>query len=279
MNNLNRPKKTAVIISISSDIGYALAKKYSELEYNIVGTYRSEGFLEELKQIPNCDLFYCDINKRENVDEFVGNFQKSGLEWDLLISCPCNPLPFKPFFDCDFDAWERSTQINVTDQLRVLHGLYDYRNKEEVPSVVFFSGAGTNSAVVNFSAYAAPKIMLNKMCELLDAENRDMKFSIVGPGWVKTKTHNRIMDSLDESDPKYIETYDFMQGNGGTSMEDIFECIRWIELQGKEVVGGRNFAVVNDDWNGPKKERLINELKSDNDMYKLRRHKNEWGKD
>jgi len=111
------------------------------------------------------------------------------------------------------------------------------------------------------------KIMLNKMCELLDAENKDIKFFIIGPGWVKTKIHEKIMNNLSENDLRYIETKNFMENKHGTSMDEIFEFVRWLEEQEKNVVSGRNFS-INDNW---KDDELINKLKSDKNMYKLRR--------
>jgi short-subunit dehydrogenase len=277
-NKINKyeSKKVVIIISISSDIGYALAKQYSELGYKIIGTYRSETLLEEIKKIPNCHLFYCDISNKSSISEFINNFKNLGIKWDLIISCPCNPLPLKPFFECNFEEWENSINLNSIDQLSLLHGLYNFRNKEKVPSVVFFSGAGSNSTVINLSAYSVSKIMLMKICELLDAENKDLKIFIVGPGWVKTKIHNKMLNTLDKDSQKYKEIKEFIENKKGTDMKDIFECIRWLEEQEKEIVGGRNFSVVNDGWKGEREEKLIKELKSDKNMYKLRRYKNEF---
>ena len=267
-------EKVAVLISISSDIGHALAKKYSKLGYKIIGTYRSEKLLEQLKEIPNCDLFYCDICNNESINKFIDNFKNLKVKWDLLISLPSNPLPLKAFFECDFEEWKDSVNINSIEQLKILHKLYKFRNIKNISNVIFFSGTGSNCSVVNYSAYVSSKIMLIKMCELLDTENKDMKFSIIGPGWVKTKIHNKIMKNLDKTNPKYIETKDFIENKQGTDMEDIFQCVRWLEEQDKDVVGGRNFAVINDKWKGEGREELIKELKSDKNMYKLRRYKN-----
>jgi NAD(P)-dependent dehydrogenase (short-subunit alcohol dehydrogenase family) len=67
------------------------------------------------------------------------------------------------------------------------------------PSVVFFSGAGTNGPAPSYSAYCASKILLIKMCELLDSETPDASFFIIGPGMVRTKIHEQTLRSLDRS--------------------------------------------------------------------------------
>ena len=44
-------KKVVLIISITSDIGTALAERYSKRGYKIIGTYRSSDNLNGLKKI------------------------------------------------------------------------------------------------------------------------------------------------------------------------------------------------------------------------------------
>ena len=159
-------KKVVVIVSITSDIGIALAKRYSQDGYTIVGTYRSTKLLSELDDVPDCHLFSCDIGVKTSISEFAKEYAKLGLVWDLFVSCPSNPLPVKSFFDCDFEEWSESVHVNVIEQLRLLHQFYSFRNiRQKMTDVVFFAGGGVNNAVINFSAYSASKIMLIKMCE------------------------------------------------------------------------------------------------------------------
>lgn len=260
--------RVVIILSVTSDIGTALAKRYSDDGYAVVGTYRSEKD-EDI----NCHLYHCDISSKASIVQFAFGFRKLGLRWDTLILCPCNPLPLKAFFDSEFNEWSDSVHINAIEQLRVLHELYPYRNKDA--NVVFFAGPGANNAVINFSAYTISKIMLIKMCEFLDAENEDLNIFAVGPGWVKTKNHYQILANVDRADPKYQQTLDFLASSRGTSMDDIYKCIQWLSEQGKEVAGGRNFSVVNDKWRWGSDTQLVGALKADTNMYKLRRHKND----
>jgi len=278
MKNQKTPanQKVAVIISISSDIGTALAKRYASEGYMIVGTYRSTNQRNELAGIPNSQLFHCDIGDRKSIFEFVQRYCKLGLPWDTFISCPCNPFPLKAFFECNFDEWSESVHINAIEQLGILHQLYPFRRRNQISNVVFFAGGGVNNAVINFSAYTISKIMLIKMCEFLDAENQDLNIFIVGPGWTKTKILYLILGNIDRTDPKYQETLDFMENKQGTSMDDIYGCIKWLSEQGKVVASGRDISVVNDKWKGNLSTRLSSELKSDVNMYKLRRYKNDF---
>jgi NADP-dependent 3-hydroxy acid dehydrogenase YdfG len=268
-------KKTVFILSITSDIGTALAKRYAQDGHNIIGTYMTEKHLDQLKGIPNCRALRCDIRDRISVNSLLQEYSALKTPWDIFISLPCTPLPLGPFFKTNFDEWSDSVHINAIEQLRVLHGMHPLRNtKAPCCDVVFSAGGGTNNAVLNFSAYTISKIMLVKMCEFLDAENKDLNIFIFGPGWTKTKTHYITLEHVDKNDKKYAETVEFMKTGAGTSMDDIYGCIKWACEQGKAVASGRNFSVVHDKWKDSLREQLAAALKADSNMYKLRRHGN-----
>lgn len=271
-------KKVVVIISITSDIGIALAKKYIQMDYKVIGTYRSSKLLSELENLNNLKLYHCDIGNRDDIKNFVEKFAEAGLNWDLFISCAGMQDPIGSFFSCDFDEWSDSIHINAIEQLRILHALYNYKNPKLIPGVVYFAGGGTNNAVYNYSAYTASKILLIKMCELLDFENNDMNIFIIGPGWVKTKIHLQTLEAGHRAGDNYQKTKKFIDDGDGNGMDDIFKCIEWLIKQGKKISSGRNFSVVHDSWKGPESKNLVKELGDDYNMYKLRRYKNEWRK-
>jgi len=267
--------KTIIILSISSDIGLYLAQKYLERGDRVIGTYRSDENLGSIKDNPNCQLFYCNINGRKSVELFVAQLKEQKIVWDTLVSCIGQLTPVQPFFECDFDEWEESVHINSMDQLRVVHALYPLRRSGHA-NVVLFAGGAMNNAVVNMSAYTISKIFLAKMCEFLDAENKDLNVFIVGPGWTKTKIHQQVLDDPRSVQVKVDETQSALKEKEGTSLEDIFNCIDLFCAKGKSVAGGRNFSVVYDPWRGQTVEKLLEELAKDENMYKLRRHKNEF---
>lgn len=272
-NEQDAKKKVVFMSAITSDIGIALAQRYAKDGYIVTGTYRSEKLLPELTSLPDCHLYYCDLNDKESIRDSITQFAAEGLKWDTFISCAAQPAPLTSFFASDFEEWSQSVHVNAIEQLRVLHAIYPLRDTEVVANVVFFAGPGTNNAVKNFSALTVSKIMLIKICELLDAENEDLNVFIVGPGWTKTKTHEQILSDLHVSPEKYKETLDFMKNQQGTSMDDIYQCIRWLSAEGQAAAGGRNFSVVHDYWGT---EELSQTLLNDVNMYKLRRFRNDW---
>jgi short-subunit dehydrogenase len=267
-------KKTIVILSVSSDIGLYMAKQYLAQGHRVIGTYRTKKHVQSLLDQKNCVLIPCDFSKTKSIKQFCDAIKKQKITWDAFISCVGYLLPAKPFFECNADEWIGNVHINALEQLRVLHALYPLRNNRTVSDVVFFAGGGANNAVVDITAYAVSKIILTKMSEYLDAENKDLNIFIVGPGWTKTKIHEQILRARSVAKKKFAETKVFMDTKAGTSIEEIFECIEWLRDEGKVLSGGRNFSVVYDPWRMKTRAQLIKALKTDSGMYKLRRHGN-----
>lgn len=268
-------KKTIFILSISSDIGTYLAKRYLEEGHRVIGTFRSKENLKDLQGRACCHLIPCDVRKKEDIRAMLSRVKDLG-GWDVAIFSVGDPRPLQAFFEADFEAWVDSVHVNALDQLRVLHGLYPLRNKNAVCDVALFAGIASNNAVPNYSAYGISKIILTKMTELLDFENSDLNVFIVGPGKTKTKMHYLIMNDPHTLKEKVLETKELMENNNGTPLENIYQCIEWLRMEGKTVSGGRNFSVVYDPWPPEKRAALIAELKKDFDMYKLRRHNNDF---
>ena len=187
---------------------------------------------------------------------------------------PGSQDPIGMFADCEFENWKESISINFIEQLRVLHSLLPVRNFDSKlePLVLFFAGGGTNNATTHYSAYTISKIASIKMMELLDAEMPDIRFAIMGPGWVNTKIHQTTLDAKDKAGENYIRTIEKLKGEECNPMERVLDCCDWMMSSSKEVIGGRNFSCVYDQW---EKSEIADMLKKDRNLYKLRRFGND----
>jgi NAD(P)-dependent dehydrogenase (short-subunit alcohol dehydrogenase family) len=265
--------KTAVILGVTSDIGRELAGRFIADGWAVVGTYRESAHLAGLPTA--CRAFACDLESRRSVDDFADACAREPIIWDVLVVAVGTEEPIGPFWECDEDEWERGIGVNALAPLRVLRKIYPFRNASARPCVILFSGAGTNSAAPAYSAYCASKILLIKMCELLDAESPDTSFVIIGPGIVRTKIHEQTLRAADRSGPNYRKVVDFLASpRSGTSHDEIYACLRWCIGAGKAAVGGRNISLVYDVWRDGR-DSLAAALCRDPNLYKLRRFGND----
>lgn len=251
--------KTAIIIGMTSDMGRELASRYRAEGWTVWGTGRNG-----LKDV------FCEMTLPFDRRYAVDAFRRTGRRWDLLIVAVGTEEPIGSFWACGDEEWERGIQVNALSPLRLVRGLYPYRNPEA--SICFFSGSGSNGVLPNYSAYCASKILLMKMCELLDAESEDTSIFIMGPGIVRTKIHQETLRAGERAGRNLQRVTDFLNsGEPGTPHDAIFECLEWCRKAGKAAVGGRNIALAHDEWRG---EALASVLRHDPDMYKLRRYGN-----
>jgi len=219
-------------------------------------------------------LVPCDFASSGSIEAAVQSLKGKNIRWNLVVVAVGTEEPIGPFLDCNPADWERGVFVNALGPLRLLRGIHEFRDPAGTPSVAFFSGSGTNNAAPAYSAYSASKMLLIKMCELLDAESPDTSFFVIGPGIVRTKIHKQTLDARGRSGINLEKVVTFLGSTDpGTSHEDICSCLLWCVDSGKAVVGGRNIALAHDAWRDGGAS-LSAALRSDADLYKMRRHGN-----
>jgi NAD(P)-dependent dehydrogenase (short-subunit alcohol dehydrogenase family) len=259
-----------VILSISSDIGTALAIDWIKSGHKVAGTYRTWSSNCSRLSDAGVTLYECDFASRESISTAANSF--NFIDWEVLVLAAGTQEPIGLFAEVDFDSWEESLSPNFTGMLRFLHQSLNRPTNNSERTVIFFAGGGTNNATERYSAYTIAKIASIKMCELLDYENPDTKFTILGPGWVDTKIHNATLQNSENAGENFKKTQTMLRGTNMNPIENVIECCNWVVEQPKKLVGGRNFSVVHDAW---RSESLLAHLESDSNLYKLRRSGND----
>ncbi len=267
--------KKAIIMSATSDIAVSVCEKWHRDGYELYGTYRKKNDnYAKLKNL-GVHLFSCDMSDQDSVEKSCRPILEACGDWNVILFATGTPAPVGNFKNIDMPQWIKSVQINFVYQMFATHIFLEKINiKDEIPSIIYFAGGGTNNAVLNYSAYTISKIALIKMCELLDAEIENVKFSIIGPGWVKTKVHNITLEAGESlAGENYHKTVKKLAS--ATSefipMESVIKSLDWVIEQPKAVVGGRNFSTGSDCFDD---KALLARLLENKDMYKLRRHGN-----
>lgn len=212
----------------------------------------------------------CEIEARLRAEGWsVAGYRRDSLiallEWDLIVCCYGTLEPIGSFWDSDPAAWEGAFRANLFLPLRQIRALYPHARPGA--SVCLFSGAGTGGPAPTYSAYAASKIALVKMAELMDSESEDCKFFVLGPGVVWTKIHQQTLRAGKRA-ANYQGVVDFMRSGAPiTSHDDIYACLMACHAATKAAVGGRNVYVPGDDWG------RLEELAGEPSMFKLRRYR------
>lgn len=261
-----------VIVSISSDIGTALAIDWVNSGHQVCGTYRTwSNNCERLKNL-GVDLIECDLSDEKSIETAIHYFSNNYV-WETLVLAAGDQKPIGLFSDVRYFEWSHSIQVNFLGLVSFLHAMMKCESKiNKVRTVIFFAGGGTNSATERYSAYTISKIASIKLCELLDFEYHEYKFVCLGPGWVETKIHNSTIEAKENAGANFHKTLNMRENALMGPISKVVKCCNWIVASDKAIVGGRNFSVVNDAWGSPELDDL---LIHDSNMYKLRRSGNE----
>jgi NAD(P)-dependent dehydrogenase (short-subunit alcohol dehydrogenase family) len=267
---MDKVGRRGIVVGASSDIGLEIVSDWVDRGISIVGTYRTES-KKLLNIAPRmAALLHCDFAQRETIDALADELIRKNFIWNYLVICPGTMEPVGPFVDTDINAWSAAFEVNFIATMRTIHRLLPlrYSGEEEFPLVLLFAGGGTNSAPSSYSAYTISKIAMIKAIELLDAEVCDVRFTILGPGWVRTKIHEETLRANDKAPEALAETLRRLEENEFHTISRVVECVTWAMQAPRNVIGGRNFSVVHDDWSTPK---LAFRLSADRNLYKLRR--------
>lgn len=261
-----------VILSVSSDIGLALAADWLDHGFSVSGTFRTHTDAVRDLESKGLHAVQLDLGNVIAVEEVAE--QLGGVPWNRLVLAAGSQEPVGLFEQVDPIEWGKSIQTNFVAQFQFLAWMLPFRQqvRGKVPRVLSFAGGATNRATTHYSAYTISKIASIKMTELLAAEAADMAFTILGPGWVRTKIHEATLEAGMRAGDNLETTVRHLQNDDFFPMEILIRAINWIMEAPPEAISGRNISAVHDPWGSAE---LTSSLISDPDLYKLRRFGNE----
>lgn len=261
--------KKIIVLGANSDIGAYLCNNWLDEGYNVIGTYRVKN--EHMDKLETKGLVPVKVDLSKDLNLNHGhNLMKVAESWDLFISCIGDLRPLVTFEEANFSEWKSSFDLNFLKQIEVLHCLLQLPNSRSKSgrTSLFLAGGAMNNATKYMSAYSIAKIGLTKFVELCQFENPKDKFSIIGPGWMKTKIHNQTLQAKGKASELSSITHMKTKTNDFNSFVKLQGLIEWVWSSPTEIVGGRNFSLSTDNWQDPD---FVEKLKNNQERFKMRR--------
>lgn len=258
--------RTVVLLSGNSGVGAALLDFYLADGAQVIATHRAPDALATYDDDPRVETLRLDLNDPASLA--AAGDALADRPWDLFVAANGTMEPIGPALEVDAHAWRASIAANALAPVELLQRMRPAAR--ENAAVAFMAGGGTNNPFTNYSSYCLSKILLIKLCELLDDEEPDLKTFIIGPGYVKTPIHDQTLRAGARAGANREKTLAFLDGGDGTPLRDVYDCIEWCAAQPRDVIGGRNVSVVHDPWRDGG-AALAAALRADPDMFKLRR--------
>ena len=109
---MSKKTQTAIIISVSSDIGTAMAQRWVKKGWKTCGTYRTRSnSIKELSK-NGVKLVHCDLSENSSIKDACLEIRNLCPSWDNLILAPGTQEPVGPFENCDIDEWTDRAHVD-----------------------------------------------------------------------------------------------------------------------------------------------------------------------
>lgn len=220
--------KTVLITGASKGIGFALANKFLENGFKVIGTSRS-GKINEIVS-DNFEALELDLSKSESIELLSKELILKRIKIDVLV----NNAGIGP--DLDFNnpeevTFKKTFDVNVIGTTFLTESLIEIINKEgKIINISSKMGSIKVCERIDSVAYRMSKTALNMYTKIISNRlSGKIKVASVHPGWVRTTiAKNNITQGRLSSEESANGIYDFVISDFRTGMfwdiEDQIEC-------------------------------------------------------
>ena len=181
--------KNILITGANRGLGLEFAKQYSKNGYKLYTTARNTELCDNLKKIPNNDIFNLNLLSQNSIESFIKNIKDK--EIDLLINNAgiFHDEQFKE--DLQSDVWAKEILINAISPIILTQKLKQNLLHGDDKKIVFISsqmGSIDDNYLGKYYFYRSSKAALNASARSLsiDWKNDGLAVLMLHPGWVKT---------------------------------------------------------------------------------------------
>ena len=188
--------KNVLITGGSRGIGRACAKLFSDLNANVIITYKSDSeeakrTLKLLNNIQNHSLYQLDLSKPEDIRQVFLQVIEKHERLDVLVNNAGVYIEHKidqVSFEEWQNAWNQTIATNLTGVSNLCYFAARQMIKQKQGKIVNISSRGAFRGESDHPAYAASKAGLNAMSQSLAVAlgKFNITVGVVAPGFVET---------------------------------------------------------------------------------------------
>ena len=199
---INLKNKNIIITGASGGIGYAIVKKMSEFEANILATGTKIEKLEELKsKVKNVKILSFDISQSEKIEEFIEN---ATIQLGGKLDCIVNNAGLTQdnlAIRMSVDEWKRVIDVNLTSTFLLSKFAIKKMLKNKSGKIINITSVVGHTGNFGQANYAASKAGLVGMSKSLALEygKKNIKVNCVSPGLIKSEMTDKISESFIKS--------------------------------------------------------------------------------
>lgn len=193
--------KTALVTGASRGIGRALAVALAKAGAHVLALARTSGGLEELDDEiraagGNASLIPLDLVEGDGIEQLAAALMQRFDKLDILVANAAMLGELAPLTDADPRIWQKTLDLNVTANWRLIRALDPLLQKSDDGRVVFMtSRVGGEHARAYWGVYGVSKAAMEMLAATYAEENRNTNLSvaIIDPGAMRTGMRREAM--------------------------------------------------------------------------------------
>lgn len=194
-HNIEKNRKTYLIIGASSGIGKATAQRMATPDNHLILAARRKELIDDYSSSLKCEVtsIMCDVKDPNSIELLFKYLRENDIKLTGVLYS-AGILDVKPIKYMENGEIERMFQVNTFGFYNICRYLYDFMDKDS--SIVAMSSYAAVTKERGMSAYSASKAALNTIVEILSKEfiKRSIRVNAVMPG----KTTSRMGSDVDE---------------------------------------------------------------------------------
>ncbi|MFJ6392335.1 SDR family oxidoreductase [Streptomyces sp. NPDC091972] len=188
-------KKVVLITGASSGIGEATARHLAAAGHQIMaGARRTDRLAELARQVSatdgELDHHTLDVTRRDSVTSFVDAALNRYGRIDALVN-NAGVMPLAPMADCRVDEWDQMLDVNVRGTLYGIAAVLPTMREQGNGHIINIASVAGHRVDPTAAVYCATKYAVRALSEGLRQENRDIRVTIISPGFTESELLDR----------------------------------------------------------------------------------------
>ena len=205
-NYFNFKNSNVLILGGSSGFGKLYSKTFYSLGANLITLARNKEKLKKLrsecldnKNQGNIEVFSCDINKENQVNQFVKTIKKKYKKLNVVIyCCGCNVRQF--FLDINFKDFDKVMNTNYYSAFNIFRKIYPMLKNSEFARIINLTSIFSTRTMPKRTSYSASKSALLMLTKSLALEWGAKNFTVnsISPGPFLTEINLPVLNNKKE---------------------------------------------------------------------------------
>jgi short-subunit dehydrogenase len=218
LRKIKEMNKTILITGASKGIGFALANKFLENGFNVIGTSRS-GKISGIKN-EKFKVLQLDLSELNNIELLKNEIEKRGTKIEVLI----NNAGIGPDLDTNNPkeiTFKQTFDVNVTGTTFLTESLIEnINNGGKIINISSKMGSIELCQRIDSVAYRMSKTALNMYTKILSNRlSEKIKVASIHPGWVRTTiAESNITEGRLSTEESAIGIFNFVVSDFKTGM-------------------------------------------------------------